>query len=95
MLISIPSANATLGSLLTKAQREQAELSAAENGVKHVLIQNTGANAVYVEVGASASTTNSAQIAASTGSLDFKAVNLDAVNVIAATAATSVRILIY
>ena len=95
MLISIPSSNATLGSLLTTAQREQAERSSAKNGVKNVLIQNTGTNAVYVEIGAAASTANSVQIAASTGSLDFKADNLDAVNVIAATAATSVRILIY
>ena len=93
MLISIPTTSAKLGSLLSADQKSQAEASICrQDGTYTVVITNTGANAVYVEMGGTATTTGSKPIAATTGEFAFVTDNLDKPRVIAATGATDVRV---
>ncbi len=96
MLVSIPTSSARLGSLLTPAQMAQANASTcSQDGTFTVVVTNTGANAVYLEMGADATTSGSRAIAASTGEFAFVTDNLDKPRVIAATATTDVRITIF
>lgn len=96
MLVPIPTTSARLGSLLTKAQVDQARASlCSQDGTFTVVITNTGANAVHLEMGADATTSGSRAIAATTGEFAFVTDNLDKPRVIAATSATNVRITIF
>lgn len=96
MLVTVKSsASAKLSDLLSEAQLSQVELGITrQDGYFHVFIANTGANAVYCEIGADATTTGGAPISATSGTLGLTTDNLGKVNLIAATADTAVRIII-
>jgi hypothetical protein len=96
MLITVPSAaTATLNSLMTEAQRTAAANSIIkQDGRYNVRIANTGANIVYIEMGAAAATASGTPIAATSGVLELTTENLSKIQLIAATGDTAVRVLI-
>lgn len=96
MLVQIPTTSAKLFDLLSAAQKAQvANNFQRQDGRYTVQILNTGANNVFLEIGAAATTTGSHTINATNGNHQFQTDNLNAPQFIAATAATDVRITIF
>ena len=91
MLITVPSAaSAKLGELLTPDQRTQFIADVMEqDGYLYFVLQNSGANAIYVESGADASVTDAVSVPAG-ASISLKTDNLSKVNLIAASGTPNV-----